>query len=374
MDLTIYEFTGEIQKRILDRLNMEYLSTGKYVKDQISVSPSILTSMMVAGGVAGTAISASLSSSLFMATANPATLMKIGSGVGSAIMGSSGIVGQAAFLPVASSIPVVAPLMAMQVISSVVMLQQFNSIDKKLNKIKGSIDKMIARQEVTKVAELLAAVAMVDEIFLQFGQTGYFSIDQLIRLALAERETMVLVRRYQMLKEPGVNNSSTNDYVNYDTYCTMLASFLNLRVKYLRTCVDVQENPQFIRHSSKNFETLLNHVISLWDELLHEADKIQEEIDRRKEKLNQLKNIDLINKNKLDNEIKNFERKYTAALEIENVIMKDFYSLMDIMKQMPETPSLQALPTLVYWRDNEGEHCIATNEQLLETVDNINAS
>ena len=88
MELVISEFNGEIQQRILDKMNLEYLSTGKFVKDQRSISPKILSSLMLSSGAAGTAISATMSSSLFMATANPATLMSLGSGVGSAVMGA----------------------------------------------------------------------------------------------------------------------------------------------------------------------------------------------------------------------------------------------------------------------------------------------
>jgi len=78
--------------------------------------------MAVAGAaVGGTALSASLSSTFFMATADPSTLMKLGQGVGSAVMGVGGIVGQASFIAVPSSLPVVAPVMAMQALTTVAM-------------------------------------------------------------------------------------------------------------------------------------------------------------------------------------------------------------------------------------------------------------
>ena len=34
-ELVISEFSGEIQKKILERMNIEYLATGKFVKDDI---------------------------------------------------------------------------------------------------------------------------------------------------------------------------------------------------------------------------------------------------------------------------------------------------------------------------------------------------
>ncbi len=364
MELVISEFNGEIQQRILDKMNMEYLSTGKFVKDQRSISPKILSSLMVSSGATGTVISAMVSPSLFMATANPATLMKLSAGVGSAVMGAQGIVGQAAFIPVASSIPVVAPLMVMQALSSIVLLQQFRAMDKKLDAVKGSIDKMLARQEVTKVAELFAAVNIVDEIYLQYDQAGRFSTDMLIRLALAERDASILSRRYEMLENSEAKNSNSNDFASYDTFCTVLASFLNLRVKYLRTSVDIQENPHFVQHSSENFAALLKDTINLWDKLLHKSDEIKSDIEESAARLDNANLLERITHSK-EKELSRKKDVYTNAMEKERVILKDFHTLFDNAKQISETISSQVLPTLVYWHDDLGEHCISTNQQIL---------
>ena len=364
MELTIAEFNGEVQQKILDSLNKEYLSTGRFIKDQMSVSPKVLSSLMLSGGAAGTAVSTAMSSSLFIATANPTTLMQIGGGVGSAVMGASGIVGQAPFVAAAGAIvPVVAPLTAVQALSSVVMLQQFSMLDKKLDSIKVSIDKMLARQEITKIAELFTAVHIVDEIYLQYKETGFFSTDMLIRLSLAERDTMILSRRYVMLESS--NSDVTDTYC--DTYCAMLASFLNLRVKYLRTCVDVQENAQFVWRSSENFNDLLKESVVLWDELSNKSKKVKENVDVLNEKA---KNANLIQKLTGDTSKKLAQenKKYTDTLEKERVILEDFLALIDIAKQFSQDSKSQMPPTLLYWCDNEGEHCIATNEQILEAV------
>jgi hypothetical protein len=371
VELVISEFNGEIRQRILDNMNMEYLLTGKFVKDQRSISPKILSLLMLSSGAAGTAVSATMSSSLFMATANPATLMSLGSGVGSAVTGAHGIVAQAPFIAVASSIPVVAPLMVMQALSTIVLLQQFSTMDKKLDAIKGSIDKMLARQEVTKVAELFAAVNIVDEIYLQYGQTGRFSTDMLIRLALAERDALMLSRRYEMLENSETRNSTANDFANYDTFCTMLASFLNLRVKYLRTSVDIQENPQFVQRSSESFATLLKDDINLWDKLLNKSDKMKSDIEEIAAQLENAKGLQRIGQRSKEKELSRKKDEYANALEKERVILKDFHTLLDIAKQRSETTITQALPTLVFWHDDEGKHCIATNEQILEPVGSV---
>ena len=369
MELAISKFDNEVQQKIIEKMNKEYLSTGKYIKDQMSVSPKILSSAILSGGVVGTAASSVMSSSLFIIgnEINPATLMTIGAGKGSAVIGAGGkIASHASFIPAAGAIvPVVAPLMAVHALSSVAMLHQLSTMDKKLDAIKGSIDKMMARLEVTNLAELFTAVRIVDEIYSQLEQSGYVSTDMLIRLALAERDAIKLFMRYEMLENANTTDEVVNNFDSCDTYCTMLASFLNLRVKYLRLRVDIQENPQFIHRSSENLTELLGNNISLWDKLLNKSDKMKNEIEKLDEKV---KNANFLKKftRTAEKELSQKKDKYTEFMENERVILKDFHSLIDTAKQMNETKNTQIFPTLIYWRDNEGEHCIATQEQVLD--------
>ena len=370
MELFVSELGGDVKQKILDKMNAEYLSTGKFVKDQMSVSPRIMSSLMLSGGVAGTASSSAMSSKMYMTFADPSKLMKFGNAYGGTIMEAGKFAGQAKFLPVASSIPVVAPVMAIQALTSVAMMQQFSAMDKKLDAIKGSIDKMLARQEVTKIAELLAAVNIVDEIYMQYNQNGCFSTDMLVRLALAERDAMILSKRYEILENSETPDINTNNFANYDTYCTMLASFLNLRVKYLRTCVDIQENPQFVQCSSKNFSSLLKDNIVLWDKLLRKSDKIKSDIEKHSARLEKASALQKITKRSEEKELARKKDEYTIVMEKERVILKDFHSLIDIANSMSNAANEQPIPTLIYWHDEEGEHCIATctGEQILNAA------
>jgi len=368
MEFSISEFNGEAQQLMLSKLKTEYLSTGKYIRDQRSISPKIMSSVLLAGGAAGTTMSAKMSSVMFMATADPSTLMRIGSGFGDAVLGASGIVRHAPFIPIPGSIPVVAPLMAMQAMSSMIILQQFNAMDKKLNTIKETIDRLLTRQEVTKLAELFSAVRMVDELYEQYNQAGNFSTDMLIRLALVERDTMILSKRYEILENTETSTQEKSIITSYDASCTMLASFANLRVKYLRTCVDVQENPQFVQRSTECFMALLKEDISLWNDLLHKSDKLKNEMDEFAAEIERYKGIQRLAQIPKEKELARKKDEYTAAMEKERWILKDFHALIDVATQISETTCAKISPTLIYWRDEDGEHCFATNEQVLETA------
>ena len=70
------------------------------------------TSSLPLLGAGSTVLSSLSAGNVFLATANPTTLMQIGSGVGSAVMGPAGIVMHAPFISASAAIlPVVAPVM-----------------------------------------------------------------------------------------------------------------------------------------------------------------------------------------------------------------------------------------------------------------------
>jgi len=67
-------------------------------------------------------------------------------------------------------------------------------------------------------------------------------------------------------------------------------------------------------------------------------------------------------------ELSRKKEEYTAVIEKERAILTEFHSLIDIAKQISDAANAPELPTLIYWHDDTGEHCIATNEKILDSV------
>jgi hypothetical protein len=85
----LFAFNGKIKNDLISRFKENYNVEGDYIKDGGRISPqSILALIGTGGGALG--LSAAASGQLFLATANPTTLMTIGNGVGSAVMGAGG--------------------------------------------------------------------------------------------------------------------------------------------------------------------------------------------------------------------------------------------------------------------------------------------
>lgn len=378
-EVAVFEFQGELRELILTNLRNDYLATGSYFADGKAVSSQGVLSMAVAGAAtAGTMLSASLSSTLFMATANPATLMQIGGGVGSAVMGVGGITAQAPFIAVASSLPVVAPIMAMQALNAIVMLQQFKQVDRKLDAIKGTLDKAIARAEATHAGELLTASDIVNEIYAQYEMAGSFSTDMLVRLALAEHDARRLAERFRFLVETheigDADDIADVQRANYDAHSAMLGSFLDLRIAYLRVCVDVQENPKSLEASVEQLKVKIKSGIDFWQHLVNRSETLRNVIFDREKTLREMNPVERLLPGgrgaSADRKLTALKDAYVSTLESELVIVKGFDSLIQSAKQTlisleNPKPSPNASPTLVYWQDETGEHSMSTEKLLV---------
>lgn len=369
-EVAVFGLQGEMRDQLLSSLKRGHLEAGRYTPDSRALSSQTMLSMLSTGSAAGgTAISAGLSSTLYMATADPSTLMQIGSGFGSAVVGSGGITAQAPFIPVAASLPVVAPLMAMQALTAAVTLQQFKQVDQKLDTIKKKLDEAIAREEATITAELLSASDIADEVYRHFEANGAFSNDMLIRLAMAERDVRRVALRARFLVDAHTIEDATDEgkvhRSNYDAQSAMLATFLELRVAYLRLSVDMQENPKSVPESVEQLQTTLEDGAALWDRLLHRSSAIKEELETVKDKRNDMN--PLVRKLNRERAIDSLEAAYTHTLESEKRISQGFDALIRDAQETLETIKLRTRassepPALLYWRDETGDHCIYTNE------------
>lgn len=378
-EIAMFEFQGEMRDLIVSSLRANYMATGAYTADSKRVSSQGVMSLAVAGAATtGTVLSAAFSSTLFMATANPATLMNIGNGVGSAVMGASGIVAQAPFIAVASSLPVVAPLMAMQAMTTAITLQQFQQVDRKLNAIKSTLDTAIARSEATHAGELLTASDVVDDVYEQYELAGSFSNDMLIRLALAESHARGLAERFRFLVEShavaDVDDLADVQRANYDAHSAMLASFLDLRIAYLRVCVNMQENPKSLESSVQHLKDRIRSGTEFWQSLVNRSERLREVISERENNLRDMKWAERYLPEFVggrgaaaDRNLVALRQAYVSTLETELVIVKGFDSLIQSAKQTLEAlenpkTDIGTAPTLVYWRDDTGEHSFSTEK------------
>ncbi|HOD10665.1 MAG TPA: hypothetical protein PKH91_07960, partial [Flavobacterium sp.] len=332
----------------------------------------------LAGGSGALGLTAATSGTLFMATANPATLMVIGNGVGSAVMGAGGIVAQAPFLPVAGALmPVAAPLLAFQALSTIMILQQFESINKKLVNIEKTLNRVLQRNEATFIGEVISASTRLESIEKEFAVANYFSQDMIIRLALVEDKVNPIFERYKYLYEAqDLDQRLTSEDLGFkqtDASMAIVLSILDMRIDILRTKLTLQENPGFMKGFAEILVEKVERYKKLWTDIENSPKRVAEVSQSMSQTVSEMnwwqKQMPgwLGGKRKqrieIQNNVKEIDEKNSYINVIDTVeSAKSAISLgQNVMEQMKIEQQ-----TLLYWEDENGINSYYTSDVLIK--------
>ena len=105
--------------------------------------------------------------------------------------------------------------------------------------------------------------------------------------------TRGLLPRFRQLDEAravtNVEDLADVQQANYDAYSAMLGSFLDVRIAYLRVCVDMQENPKSITLSMGHLKAKIDDGVIFWQHLLKRSRSLKSEIGDLEAKLQDMK-------------------------------------------------------------------------------------
>jgi len=414
--VALIQFKGDIKEKIIQEMNKKLLLKGEYIENGGKSSPKTV-SALISAGLGSVGVSGTMSGQLFMATANPATLMKIGSGVGSAVMGSTGIVAQAPFIALQGAVmPVIAPLIAFQAISTIMIMNEFKMVNQKLDDIKNLIERSIERDEATNIGMIFSALSRLDEIEEQFNITKSFNQDMIIRINLLENSINPLFERYNYLYT-SANKTVVEEKINYDgfgdkllelaanpwltglwsilaqnelknrpktrfvtspedakyrkrdAYFTIMTSILDIRISNLRVKINIQENPEYIKNSVNRFKEKIEIYKLLWLKIKNDYKEI-ENLSRNIEEV-------LISMNWWDRNLPSFlagrrkERKEMekalGLMQEDNIFSKDTLNkFVEDSKEAIETIKVNSPSNLLYWNDSLGIHSYYTNDLIIK--------
>ena len=396
--VALLTFEGKIREQIIGQLRTNFLVTGSHIENGgKSSAKSILA--LIGAGAGSVGLSGSASSQLFMATANPATLMKIGNGVGSAVMGAHGIVAQAPFIPVAGALmPVVAPLIAFQIISTIMIMNEFKVVNKKLDDIKSLIERSIQRDEATNIGIIISAFNRVEDLEQQFSLQKSFNMDMMNRLALLENSVNPLFERYyylysvsgdtvtkknieySVIKDIGLLllnplhhtlemmnrqtekvtvNEEDAKYRRADAYLAILTSILDLKILNLRIKINMQESPEYVENSTVKFRQKVEFYEKLWKTIQKNYEDIIGISEQMKDTVQSMnwwqKNIpswlggkrEERKENEMNKKILSYDNDFFKNT-LKGAIEKSNKSIQYIEQKAPSN--------LLYWKDETGEY------------------
>ena len=360
--------TGHTRDAIIAVLTNSLAATGKYTPDARAVSSQVLGSTAsTVTAVASTVASATIAPTLFMATANPATLMQLGSGVGSAVMGASGIAAQAPFIPVAASLPVVAPLALMGVVNTAVTMRQFQAANAKLDTIANSLTNLLVRADITQIAGLIAASKTLGDITEEYGELGHFTPSMTARFAVAEQSLAAVARRQELLllsaESRALETDTPIDDVIRDVNAAGLAYITEVQVHALHVALALQECPALVTKRTQQLTECIDKTNERWSTLKNLSEGVKAKITEYEEE-DQKKSMF----SRQTHDLSALKERREKILENEKTLIDEHGSKLEAFKELSLSLRAQqeSRATLVYWRDDAGEHSFLT-EQL--TID-----
>ena len=357
-------FTGRTRDALIASLTNSLAATGKYTPDARAVSSQVLGSTAsTVTAVASTVASATIAPTLFMATANPATLMQLGSGVGSAVMGASGIAAQAPFIPVAASLPVVAPLALMGVVNTAVTMRQFQVVNAKLDTLANTLTDLLARADITQIAGLIAASKTLGDITEEYGELGHFTPAMIARFAVAEQALAAVARRQELLllsaERRALDPETDIEDVIRDVNAAGLAYITEVQVHALHLALALQESPALVTKRTQQLTECIDKTNERWSTLKNLSEGVKakiteyEEEDQKKSRFS-----------RQTHDLSALKERREKILENEKALIDEHGSKLEAFKELSQSlrEQQESHATLVYWRDEAGEHSFLTEQ------------
>lgn len=230
-----------------DALRAAWRETGKHPHESGGVVESAW--LLPALGGASLASTSLLAGNVFVATANPATLMTIGTGVSSAVMGPAGIVAQAPFVAASTALmPVVAPLMLFATVSAVVTNARLDGAQRTLGRLVEEVERVRKFLEARDYARFESAASMLDGLAAEYARFGRFGADSATTLGLARKTTSELRAQFGALVEASVTSEPEARHAVADLARFHIAAILDLRADTLHVCLTLQNDHEFVEH------------------------------------------------------------------------------------------------------------------------------
>lgn len=238
--LAFFDLGSKLSSALRKELDQGLIETGRPC---VSGGPLGHACLPLAGAGAGVATSLA-AGNVFVATADPATLMRLGRGLGSAIMGPAGIVGQAPFVPAGGAImPVVAPVLLLTTFSSMTMAIRFDRIEKTLAELAEALNHLLANRIAEDAARFLSAWERLSDIREEYSKGPGFTEEMKVRLALLERDVNVLRHKHHVLATRTVASVVAAKLSKTDQRLFVASSIADVQVDQLRLLLALQDNP-----------------------------------------------------------------------------------------------------------------------------------
>ena len=173
--------------------------------------------------------------------------MTIGTGVGTAVMGPTGIVAQAPFIAASSALmPVVAPVMLFTTVSSVMMCARLDRAQQALGQLSDVVERVRRLLAAEDYARFETAAEHIDEIRSEFEHARRFASDVPDRVARIDHDVGVLRSKYGLLMTGAVDSDDGARAAVSDLNRFFLASLYDIQIDGLQLHLALQNDPDVV--------------------------------------------------------------------------------------------------------------------------------
>ena len=312
------------------------------------------TSCLPILGAGSAAASSLFAGNVFLATANPATLMALNGGVTSAVMGSTGIVAQAPFIAASTAImPVVLPLMFFMTVSSMMMSVRFGRLETSLNRLAQMIEDVLKRDVAGDYGEVLGALTRLQDVSAEFDESRRFTDEMKIRLALVERDLSAVHYKYDLLTTKSVTSEVGAKLAPTDQHLYALSGIASIYVDRQRLRLALQDNPDDVARSVRALNQKVDQTRTGFAKLLEDNPLVQYERELKKS----LDDMGWWAKNVLRrNEKDELESTSASVLGVRaddlTPVLSSMRSWSDSLGELDDAGLAQSV---VYFRDTDGK-------------------
>lgn len=348
-ELGIVDLGSAISRDVKALIERNTLTHGEAFRTGGVLGPSCLPVL----GAGSAAASSLFAGNIFLATANPATLMAVKGGVTSAVMGSTGIVAQAPFIAASSAIvPVVLPVMFFMTVSSMMMSVRFDRLQESLGRLAQMIEEVLKRDVAEDYGEVLGALARLQDISAEFDESRRFTDEMKIRLALVERDLSAVHFKYELVTGQSLSTETGARLAPADQHLYALSGIASVYVDRQRLRLALQDNPDDVSRSVRALIQKVDRTRTGFGKLLEENPLIpyQEELGQSLEDMSWwAKNVS--------------RRRERKELEGESATVRDIRaddltpvlnSMQSWSDSMADSEDEGLVQSVVYFREDDG--------------------
>lgn len=357
-ELGIVDLGSDASLQVRHLIDRNLHNHGKPFETGGALSTSCLP-LLGAGSVAASSLAAG---NVFLATANPATLMSIGSGVGSAVMGTGGVVAQAPFIAASTAIlPVVAPLAILMSVSSTMLSARFDRLQTSLDNLTEAIHYLMKRDINDDCARALSALARLQDIAGEWDLSHRFTDDMKVRLALVERDLSVARFKHGL----AINEPAPGKYTGaavasaelkmrtmpVEWHLYALSSVAGIHAEGLRLRLAVQENSADLARRIEALDASIQAFRRGAGELL-EGNWLERYLEALEKSLKKT-GLWQVFQRRRRKVLENTAEKAKAIRDNELAQVQD--SVRSWLQAMEKRDEIARQQTIVYYRDENGE-------------------